>query len=308
MTRNLSVKIVCVLLALVLWAQAAAQQDVEKVVELPLSLTGLPDSLAIRASKAPEAIWVRMRESKLERLLHDLLNKGRGKVQVDLSSVSVGEFHHDISVREVVDGGTPLSVESPTALHLRIYPKAQASVPVRVVLAGKLDDGLILAGKPEVTPPQVQVEGAAPLVASLDHVNTQALKISKRRRSFRETVRLVSPDPDLVLRPVEADVSIAIDEIIERSFEKVPITVVSDQVDTSRVYVQPGFAKLRLKGPAHVLAAITLKDLSVVVHFEDKKGGVYQIEPKVEVPDGVISTTVDPPSFQVIVDGGDGKR
>jgi hypothetical protein len=145
-------------------------------------------------------------------------------------------------------------------------------------------------------------------VASLDHVNTQALKISKRRRSFRETVRLVSPDPDLVLRPVEADVSIAIDEIIERSFEKVPITVVSDQVDTSRVYVQPGFAKLRLKGPAHVLAAITLKDLSVVVHFEDKKGGVYQIEPKVEVPDGVISTTVDPPSFQVIVDGGDGKR
>jgi YbbR domain-containing protein len=303
-TRNLSVKIVCVLLALVLWAQAAAQQDVEKVVELPLTLTGLPDSLAVRASKAPETIWVRLRESKLERLLHDLLKKGRGRVDVDLSAVSVGEFHHDISVREVIDGGTALSIESPTALHLRIYPKAQAEVGVRVILESQLDEGLILAGRPEVTPAQVRVEGATPLVSSLDHVNTLPLKISKHHRSFRETVRLASPDPDLVLRPVEVDVSVGIDEIVDRSFENIPASVQSDQVDSSRVYVQPKFAKVRLKGPAHVLAAIGPNDVSVILHLGGGKGGVYQIEPEVKVPDGVISTTVDPPSFQVIVDGG----
>jgi YbbR domain-containing protein len=291
-TRNLTVKIVCVLLALVLWAQAASQQDVEEVAELPLKLIGLPDSLAVRRSQAPEAIWVRLRESKLERVLHDLLSRGRGEVEVDLSGVSAGDFRHDISVREITGGGTPLSVESPATLHLKIYHKTTSLVPVRVNLEGQLDEGFILAGRPDVTPAEVKVVGPGPLVSALDHVNTLPLKISRRRRSFRETVRLAPPDPDLVLLPVEVDVALSIDQIVERTFDKVPLSVLSDRVDSTQIYVQPQFAKVRMKGPAHSLESIKLADVSVVLHLGAAKGGVYQIEPDVLTPEGVISTSV----------------
>lgn len=308
MTRNLTVRIVCVLLALVLWAQAASQQEVEKVVELPLKLVDLSDSLAIRRSTIPPVVWVRLRNSKFRFLLHDLFHRGRGEVDVSLASVGEGEFQHDISVREVIVDGTPLGVESPSTLHLRVYPKESLSLPVRVVLDGRLDEGMILAGRPAVTPSQVIVEGPAPVVESLDHINTMPVKVSHRTHSFRETVDLKSPDPDLKLLPREVDVSLSIDEIIERNFANIPLSVASDLVDSTRLVVQPELAQVRLSGPARVLNALGPQDISVVLQIGQKASGVYQIRPEVLAPEAVLSTQVDPPSFQVIIGGGKERR
>jgi hypothetical protein len=303
-TRNLTVKVVCVLLAGLLWAQAAADQQVERVLELPLHLTGLPDSLVVRKRDAPASVWVRLESTKLQLLLHDVFGRGRGRVEVDLEAAGEGEFHHDISVREVVADGTPLAVESPTTLHLQIHRRVQREVPVRVVLDGQLESGLIFAGRPAVTPPQVLVSGPKPVVEGLDHVNTEPIKVSRRRRSFSETVTLARPDPDLELRPVEVDVTLGIDEIVERSFENLPISVLSDVFDSTRIYVEPRTAQVRLTGPARTMRALRPQEISVVLPIGDKEGGVYQIEPQVLVPDEILGIAVDPPSFQVIVDGG----
>jgi len=308
LTRNLTVRIVCVLLALVLWAQAASQQEMEKVVELPLQLTGLPDSLAIRRSKIPSSVWIRLRNSKLRFLLHDLFGRDRGRVRVGLEGVGEGEFHHDISVREVDADGSPMGIESPTTLHLRIYPRRTRMVTVRVVLDGRLDEGLVLSGRPAVTPAKVQVDGPAPLIDSLDHINTKPLKVSHRAHSFRETVDLESPDPDLRLMPKEVDISLSIDEIIERSFNNIPISVLSDVQDSTRIVVQPELAQVRLTGPARVVNALRPQDISVVLHVEGDGGGVYQVKPEVLLPESVLSSQVDPPTFQVIVGGGRGRR
>jgi len=306
LTRNLTVRIVCVLLALVLWAQAASQQEMEKTIELPLKFVDLPDSLAIRRSRIPSSVWIRLRNSKLRFLLHDIFRRERGEVQVSLAAVGEGEFHHDISPREVFADGTPLGIESPTTLHMKIYPRRSRLVGVRVVLDGRLDEGLVLTSRPAVTPSEVQVEGAAPLVDTIDHINTVPLKVSHRAHSFRETVDLQSPDPDLRLLPREVDVSLSIDEIIERSFANVPLSVLSDFVDTTRIVVQPELAQVRLTGPARVVNALRPQDISVVLHLSRDATGVQQVEPEVLVPDTVLSTQVDPPTFQVII-GGEGK-
>lgn len=305
MTHNLTVKIVCVLLALLLWAQAAARREVERVVELPLELVQVPDSLAVIQSSTASKVWVRLRNSKLEMLFHDLFGRSNGRVLVDLSGSSEGEFRQDLSVREVITDATPLAVESPTTLQFRIHRKVEREVEVRVVLDGQLEEGLVLTGRPAVTPSMVQLVGPAPVVEALDHVNTAPLKVTRQRRSFSTTVDLSLPNEDVEMRPVEVDVSLSIDEIVERSFENLPLSVLSDRFDSTRIYVEPAWAQLRLEGPARTLEALRAHELSIILHLGDKPGGVYQIEPEVLVPDGVLSIVVDPPSFQVIVDGGE---
>ncbi len=304
MTQNLTVKVVCVLLALLLWAQAAARRDMERVVELPLQLSGLPDSLAVRRSATVSTAWVRLRDSKLQMLFHDVFVRSHGRVVIDLSRAEVGSYRHELSVREVLTDATPLAVVSPSTLQLRVHRKIQREVAVRVVMEGQLEDGLILAGRPEVTPSMVELVGPAPVLEALDHVNTVALKISRHGRSFSTTLDLDLPDPDVEMRPVEVDVSFSIDQIVERAFENVPLSVLSDRFDSTRIFVEPESAQLRLRGPGRTLEALRVQDLSVLLHLGDKPGGVYQIEPEVLVPDGVLFTVVDPPSFQVIVDGG----
>ena len=160
-----------------------------------------------------------------------------------------------------------------------------------------------MAGRPSVIPREVDVSGPAPLVQALEYVNTQPIRIARRRRSFSETVELAIPDPDLGLMPVEVEVSLGIDEIVERPFVNLPISVFS-QLDSTRLFIQPQLAQVRVRGPARAVNALGPEDVSVVLHVGEKEPGVYQLEPEVVVPDGVFSTAVQPPSFQVIVEGG----
>ena len=152
MANNLTVKLVCLLVALLLWAQAAANHEVEKIVEMPLVLVGTPDSLVVRKADAPEKIWVRVRSTKLQLLVNDLLRRDRGRVEVELGGAREGPYRRTVSVRDVVIDATALAVEPPVMIDVHVYQRMVRPVPVHVVTEGELPDGITLAGRPSVIP------------------------------------------------------------------------------------------------------------------------------------------------------------
>jgi YbbR domain-containing protein len=160
-----------------------------------------------------------------------------------------------------------------------------------------------MASRPEITPNQVTVTGPETLVSVLSHINTEPLRLARRRSSFRQQVRLESSDPDLHLHPIEVEVALGIDEIVEKAFVNVPISILSD-IESERLHVEPQAAQVRVMGAAGAVESLGPESVSVVLHISELEAGVYQLEPEVVAPDGVVSTSVDPSSFQVIVSDG----
>jgi YbbR domain-containing protein len=247
-------------------------------------------------------VGVLVEGSRLQLLLDDLVRRDSGYVELDLGETFAGLFETRLSPLDVRSNGRPVSIVSPSSVSFMIYRRAEKRVPVRLSVEGQLPQGFTMVGRPEISPPEVTVSGPSTLVEHLDHVTTEPLRLGRRRQGFVERVPLASPDPDVRLRPVEVEVAAAVDEIVERAFANVPLSILAD-TDTERLHVDPTVAQVRVLGAAGAVAALGPQDVSLVLHIGDLEPGVYQLEPEVVVPDGVISSTVDPPSFQVIVEG-----
>jgi YbbR domain-containing protein len=111
----------------------------------------------------------------------------------------------------------------------------------------------------------------------------------------------VSPDPDVQIRPVEVEVSVGVDQIVERQFREIPVTVLSD-IDPSRVHLDPTHATVIVRGAAANVQQLAPEDVSVVLHIDASEIGVSEVSGQVLLPDGLLSSILEPASFQVVVD------
>ena len=300
MLSNLGIKLICLLVALLLWAQVASNVAVEQLVRLPLEVAGLSDSLAVATSRLPESVTVRIRGNRLQLLASDLVRRDLGRVQLDLSAVGPGVHRYDISVLDVRVAATPLEVVPPVALELDVQRLVSKFVPVRLILIGDLPDGVAMAGRPELVPARVTVSGPRSLVEPVEEVQSEALRLARRRTSFTQRVPLVAPDRDLRVRPIEVEVAVGIDEIIERVFEDVPVTVLSE-IEPERVSLEPTMVRVRVSGAVGVVNALTLDEVSVLVPIGSSVMGVAQVPAQAVVPDGLLVTGLEPSSIHVLV-------
>jgi len=300
-SHNLHIKILCFVVAALLWIQVASTVDVEEIVQIPLEVVGLPDSLVVREASLPERARVRIQGSKLQLLMRDLVRRDVGRAQLYLADATPGLMRYELTPDDVRVSAIPLEVLTPQDLRFRVHRRATRRLPVRVVLEGQLDSEHTLAGRPEITPSQVEISGPEALVATMDHINTIPVQLGRNRQSFTVRAPLQAPDTDLILRPVEVQVVIGIDRLVERSFTDVPISVLSD-VDPEWVHVDPTTAQVRVTGPSTLVDSMQPEDVSVLLHIAELAPGVYELPGEVVVPEGAGSSSVDPLVFRVIVE------
>ncbi len=301
MFDRIGVKIVCVVVALLLWVQVASTVNVEHLVRLPVVVVGVPDSLSVRESVLPDRVGVRLRGTRLQLLLSDLISRDLGQIQIDLTGKGPGRHTYELSVLDAVVNATALEIVPATTLVLDVQPKVRRSVPVHLSLTGDFPEDRTLAAPPEITPPQVEVTGPESLVEGLAEIRTTDLDLRRHGESFETKLSLVNPDPDLVLSPVEVEVSVGVDRIVERQFREVPVTVLSD-LDPARVHLEPTHAQVAVRGAAAVVDALSPEDVEVVLHIDAEAAGVSEVGAQVILPAGMFTSSLEPANFQVVVD------
>lgn len=300
MFQNLGIKILCLLIALLLWLQAAATTEVEEIVELPVAVAGLADSLTVVRGELPSSISVRVRGNRLQLMAADLFRHDTGRVQLDLAGLGPGHHRYDVSVLDVSGPGTPLDVVPGVSLDVHVQRLVTRRVPVDLVVEGGLPEGVVFVTDLDVAPATVAVTGAESLVEPVSSVSSKPLNLSGRRASFSERIGLVAPGADLELRPVEVEVSAGIEAVGERVFDGVPPTVLREENDRTRIELVPPLARVVVTGAQSVLDALTVEDISVIVTIEPGLDGVSEVDAEAVVPDDVISARVEPPTFQVL--------
>lgn len=302
MFQNLGIKTLCLLVASLLWLQAAATTEVEEILQLPVEVTGLGDSLTVIRGELPASISVRLRGNRLQLLAADLFQHETGRVELDLAGLGAGHHRYDVSVLDVSGPGTPLDVVPGVTLDIDIERRITRQVPVELLVQGELPAGVVFVTDLDVAPATVQITGPESVVTTVVSVSSGPFDLSGRRASFSELVALVAPGEEIQLRPVEVQVSAGIEPVGERTFDGVPLTVLRGQNDRMRIELVPPSARVVVTGARSVLDALAVEEIGVVVTIEPGIEGVSEVEGEAVVPDGVLSARVEPPSFQVLAE------
>ena len=205
--RDLSLKILSVFLAVILWFQVVSQQNPERQVTIknvPVSYVKADPSMVIM-DKKPDVIEVQVKGYKR---FVDTVTAADIKATVDLSGASTGKDLYPIEVTISKDK-VEFVEASPAQATLRFESLVTKNVPVEVV-ASNLDPDFA-SSQPTVRPSAISVSGPASAVQ----------KVAKMVAEVDLRGATATVQQQVQIRPVDADGN----EVKNVSFTKSPVDV-----------------------------------------------------------------------------------
>ncbi|HEX7077756.1 MAG TPA: CdaR family protein [Candidatus Eisenbacteria bacterium] len=203
---NLGLKLASLFLALLLYAHVVTDQPRESVVQIPVTLLGLPDSLAV-TGKLPERVGVKVRGKWKDLIRLSLVSP---YLPIDMGDARPGSFKTTITAEDVAERALPpelskvvdvTEIYEPRSIDVEVEARATKRVRVVPRIVGNPPAGLHLAGPPEATPDSVLVQGAASVVAALDSIATLPVDITEERERIQRQVEIDPGSAPLTVEP-----------------------------------------------------------------------------------------------------------
>lgn len=203
---NIGLKLASFFLALLLYAHVVTEQQRESILQVPVSYSGLADTLAVRGAP-PDHIAATIRGK-----WKDLIRLGLSNplLPVDLTGIGPGPYIEAITPEKMATRAFPpelakvlevTAIGDPGEVALTIEPKTERWVQVRARLAGEPAPGWRLDGPPEVSPESVLVSGPQSAVEAADTLNTLPVDITEERARIQREVSVDTGSAPLIPEP-----------------------------------------------------------------------------------------------------------
>lgn len=203
---NIGLKLASFFLALLLYAHVVTEQQRESVLQVPVGLSGLADTLAILGT-APGHVDVTVRGK-----WKDLIRLGLSNplLPIDLAGIGPGPYIEAITPQKVAERAFPpelaklvevTTIGDPGEVGFTIEPKAERWVMVRPRLVGALAPGWRFVAAPEVKPESVLVTGPRSAVEAADTLNTLPVDITEEREKIQREVSVDTGAAPLIPEP-----------------------------------------------------------------------------------------------------------
>jgi YbbR domain-containing protein len=205
--RNLGLKFLSTLVAILLWLVVAGERVVERVMRAPVEFQNLPAGLEL-VGEPPDTVEVRLRGSSgaLSRI-----GPGDMSAVIDLATARPGRRLFHISQSQVtVPYGLQIVQVGPSTVSMEFEVSGIRKVRVEPDLEGRPAAGYeIVDVKSE--PDTVEVVGPDTALKRLQAAITEPVPVTDQTRTVREVVTIGVPDASLRLRvPQTAVVTVTI--------------------------------------------------------------------------------------------------
>jgi len=294
LTRNLGLKLLALLLALVVYGHVVTDQEQEWQLRTPLRIVGLPRTLVID-EPPPEAVEIsargtgkqllRLRVSAPEMLL-DLSRVGPGRVQRILSPADVAlPVGTDVAVTEILD---------PRMVSLTVDTLLTRAMPVSVSSVGALPRGLALLGPPVAIPANVVVTAPSRLIDRVE-LSVEPLDLELLARIHEVRLRVQASPPEASVEPVSVGVMAEVAPLVERDFPSLAVQLENLPAGLL-ARLDPESVAVALSGPAPVLRDLPADSVRVVLDVGDLGAGRHLLIPGVRFGEGVFRVeSIRPP-------------
>jgi YbbR domain-containing protein len=295
---NLGLKLFALLLAVLLYVHVLTDRPSEQTIYFPVTVEGLPDSLAL-ATNPPTEVGVRLRGTGKQ-----LIQLGLTKppVRVSLAGVAPGMFQRALGPADVpLEGMTDVSVievKDPAEVRLEVTKRSSRMVPVRVPILGQPERGLVVAGEPTIRPAMVRVSGPSTWVARQETLRTEPVSIAGKRDTLELVQALVAPPSWAHATPGSVVVSIPID--VEETREMPLDLEVRGIRGELRVELRPQTVKAIWRGPRALAQGVDARDYHASVDAGRRGRGLWTLPVEVTGP-GASRLTLQPDSVRVVL-------
>ena len=205
--RNLGLKFLSTLVAILLWLIVAGERVVERVMRAPVEFQNLPAGLEL-VGNPPDTVEVRLRGSSgaLSRMAG-----GDMAAVIDLATARPGRRLFHIAQNQVtVPYGIEIVQVGPSTLTMEFEMSAIRQVKVEPDIDGRPATGYEVT-KVTSDPQMVEVAGPESALKRLQAAITEPVSVTDQTRSVREVVTIGVPDSSLRLRsPQTAVVTVTI--------------------------------------------------------------------------------------------------
>ncbi|MSQ83543.1 MAG: hypothetical protein EXR77_11750 [Myxococcales bacterium] len=269
-TRNLGLKLLALLLAVV--AQVMVHRDGTKEEDFTarLRLLGVPRG-DIFVGNVPEFARLHLRGRRVA--LADLKSQTNLEISVDLSAYRNGDrlvmelrqIEQQLPVRTL-----EVAAIEPSAFDVRMEKLQVRTLPVEIALSGEAGPGFRATPKLATSdPPVVQVAGPASLVNRLASIKTTPIDLAWAEKDLTAVVKLVLPAERLLsVKPDEVKVTVRLEEIdMTRTLVGVPVLIKGCPVD-AHCSVDPPEIAVRVEGPGTAVRKLVAKPPEGLVFAE----------------------------------------
>jgi hypothetical protein len=265
--KNLSVKLMGLVLAFISWVWVESQGDLLKTMDVTVDLSGLPGTLEVVGPLPRADVQLRGPEPSLRTLAPE-----RVMVRVDVGSqpLQPGINLIPLDPKQVrVPAGIQVDRIDPSVLELNVERTVTKEVPVEPAIQGLPAPGYEVAGT-VVQPSRVAIEGPESAMKEVESVSTRTISIDgvSENQSLEmvplpvgpagRKVRLVDPS-------VRVDVRVRIRPLTaERTLSRVPVVARGVPVDGPRPSFTPAWVEVHVTGPEIIVHSLSPDQLQAV--------------------------------------------
>lgn len=267
--KNWQLKIICFLLAIVLWFVIINEQNPlsEGSYTVPITVENLNSQYI--TSNVPKTVYVRLSGPR-----NTIINVGPSdiKAYIDLSDVQEGTV--DVPIHVEIPSGTELKKQSMTSTKITVDVYTVKEFKLTPHIVGDLDEKDFIS-ELKIVPEKVVVSGARRLI---QQVNQAVIEVPVNQRNgdfaLMAPIHLYdaegSPVEGLEMTPWQSNVKVTIGH--DAMSKSVPLNVnITGQTATKTLTIQP--TSIQIRGSADTLrniSSIDLPDINVENMKEEK--------------------------------------
>ena len=267
--KNWQLKIICFLLAIVLWFVIINEQNPLSEGSYPVPITVENLNSQYITSNVPKTVYVRLSGPR-----NTIINVGPSdiKAYIDLSDVQEGTV--DVPIHVEIPSGTELKKQSMTSTKITVDVYTVKEFKLTPHIVGNLDEKDFIS-ELKIVPEKVVVSGARRLI---QQVNQAVIEVPVNQRNgdfaLMAPIHLYdaegSPVEGLEMTPWQSNVKVTIGH--DAMSKSVPLNVnITGQTATKTLTIQP--TSIQIRGSADTLrniSSIDLPDINVENMKEEK--------------------------------------
>jgi len=286
--RNMSLRILSVLLALLLWVYATNEQNPvhNQILSINLTQRGLPENMVV-SNDIPRVVSVRVQGTRGQ---VTALTPSDFEAVLDLSKVTEGEQYLPVKVN--APQGVQITQVTPGRVNAVVEDIVEQQINLKATLKGSPAKGYT-AMDPVVLPAAVTVRGPRSKVAAISQVNL-TVDVESAAAQVEKTLPVIVDQSGVTVNPKTVKVTVPITQLPSKL---VPVRARATgtparDFEVDGITIKP--AEVLVAAPQAILAGINWIETENV----DVKGADHDINVKIGVspPQGVVEikpATVD---------------
>ena len=302
--ENLTLKILSILLAGLLWFFVSGKSKTELALIVPVEFTSIPTNMTI-ITKVPTSIHIRVKGTKT--LLRPLTSKPPS-LSINLAKAVTGK--NVIRLAQETFNDLPLGVDvvnlDPDTLTIYLDRFVKVSLPIKIKTKGQLPKGFQIRDI-QITPLTAEFRASEEYLKKHDVAFSEPIDLTQLRESTKVDIALLIPPNELKLIDPDSKISATIEigeSLAQRVIKGIRIDFKNRNKEIGRIGISNYFVDLVVECPLLMQIDDIRKqariDIDLAPLMESNENGYYTFPIQVKLPEKVKLLSLDPTEVEIV--------